>query len=205
MHRHSLLTLLRRHHPADAREQAMTQATLDFVTRHPACFERLLIVGESKPGESTPGQSTRGQSRPGHVTGSAWIVSPDRQWTLLIHHRKLNRWFQPGGHADGDPDVAAVARREAEEETGLASLKLVGRPDEPAAIFDVDIHPIPARGDTPEHLHYDIRFLLEADPDEPFGDSDEITNIRWVLLENVLNYTDSESILRMVRKIQGKL
>lgn len=205
MHRHSLLTLLRRHHPADAREQAMTQATLDFVTHHPACFERTLTGGESTGSTLRPGESSGPSSRPGHMTGSAWIVSPDRQRTLLIHHRKLNRWFQPGGHADGDPDVAAVARREAEEETGLTSLKLVGRPDEPAAIFDVDVHLIPARGDIPDHLHYDIRFLLEADPDEPFGDSGEITNIRWVFLENVLNYTDSESILRMVRKIQDKL
>ncbi|CAN5378825.1 NUDIX hydrolase [soil metagenome] len=180
MHRQPLLALLQQHSPSDANELAMTQATIEFVEANPDAFERSLLTG--------------------HITGSAWIVSPDRQQILLIHHRKLDRWLQPGGHADGDPDVAAVALREAREETGLTSLKLVS-----PAIFDVDIHPIPARGDVPEHLHYDVRFLLEADPNEPFGDSDEIKNIRWFSLEMIDNYTDSESICRMIRKNVTKL
>ena len=136
----------------------------------------------------------------GHVTGSAWIVSPDRSQILLIHHRKLDRWLQPGGHADGDPDVAAVALREAQEETGLTSLKLIASTECKPAIFDVDVHQIPARNQVPEHLHYDIRFLLEADPDEPFGFSDEIKAIQWFSLKNAYNLTDSESILRLIRK-----
>lgn len=175
MHRDPLLVLLQKHSPADALEQSMTQATLAFVRTYPNCFDRALLIG--------------------HVTGSAWVVSPDRQQVLLIHHRKLDRWLQPGGHADGDPDVAAVALREAREETGLASLKLVSD-----GIFDVDVHEIPFRKGVPAHLHYDIRFLLEADPLEAFGDSDEITNIQWFSVKTVENLTDSESILRMMRK-----
>lgn len=175
MHRERLIALLQEHTPADATEHAMTQATIEFVSTHPDCFDRSLLIG--------------------HVTGSAWIVSPDRQQVLLIHHRKLDRWLQPGGHADGDPNVAAVALREAQEETGLTSLRIVGD-----GIFDVDIHEIPLRKDVPAHLHYDIRFLLEADPSEAFGNSDEITNIQWFAVENVKNMVDSESILRMVRK-----
>jgi 8-oxo-dGTP pyrophosphatase MutT (NUDIX family) len=177
MHRQPLLNLLRHHQAFDANEQAMTAATIAFVDQHPDCFERSLLVG--------------------HITGSAWVVSPDRQQVLLIHHRKLDRWLQPGGHADGDADVAAVALREAQEETGLTSVRLV---DDGAAIFDVDIHSIPARADVPEHLHYDIRFLLEADPKEAFGFSDEIKNIQWISLRNVESYTDSESITRMAQK-----
>ena len=175
MHRQPLLQLLQQHAPADPNEEAMTQATIAFIEQYPNCFERSLLIG--------------------HVTGSAWIVSPDRTQTLLIHHRKLDRWLQPGGHADGDPDVAAVALREAQEETGLTSLKLLS-----PEIFDVDVHQIPARKEVPEHLHYDIRFLLEADPDEPFGFSDEIENIQWFLMEEVDKHTDSESILRLIRK-----
>jgi 8-oxo-dGTP pyrophosphatase MutT (NUDIX family) len=177
MNRQPLLNLLRQHLPADPNEQAMTQATIAFVEQHPDCFERSLLIG--------------------HITGSAWILSPNHQQTLLIHHRKLDRWLQLGGHADGDPDVAAVALREAQEETGLTSVRLVS-----PAIFDVDIHPIPARNAVPEHLHYDIRFLLEADPNELFGISDEIKNIQWISLEMIKNYTNSESILRMMRKNQ---
>lgn len=175
MHREPLLVLLQKYNPVDALEQAMTQATIEFVQAYPNCFDRSLLIG--------------------HITGSAWIVSPDRRQVLLIHHRKLDRWLQPGGHADGDPDVAAVALREAQEETGLRSLKLVSD-----RIFDVDVHPIPLRKDVPAHLHYDIRFVLEADPSEAFGDSDEITNIRWFSVEMMNSITDSESILRMVRK-----
>jgi 8-oxo-dGTP pyrophosphatase MutT (NUDIX family) len=180
MHRQPLLQLLHQHTPADPNEQAMTQATIAFVEQHPDCFERSLLIG--------------------HITGSAWIVSPDRTHTLLIHHRKLDRWLQPGGHADGDPDVAAVALREAQEETGLTSLKLIASADGAPAIFDVDVHQIPARNDVPEHLHYDIRFLLEADPNESFGDSDEIKDIQWFSIEMVKQIADSESILRLIRK-----
>lgn len=159
----------------------MTNDTIAFVKQHPDCFERSLLTG--------------------HVTGSAWVVSPDRQQTLLIHHRKLNRWLQPGGHADGDPNVAAVALREAREETGLTSLQFVGMPGELPPIFDVDVHTIPARGDVPEHLHYDIRFLIEADPDEAFGYSDEIKNIRWLSAKTIKSIAKSESIWRIVRKM----
>ena len=76
---------------------------------------------------------------PGHITGSAWIVDQQRQQTLLVHHAKLNKWVQPGGHADGDENVLAVALREANEETGLSRLSVV------PGFFDIDIHPIPAR------------------------------------------------------------
>ena len=183
MHRQPLLNLLRQHHPADPDEQAMTQSTIAFVEQQPNCFERSLLAG--------------------HVTGSAWIVSVARQpndltHVLLIHHRKLDRWLQPGGHADGDPDVAGVALREAQEETGLSSLRLLH-----PAIFDVDIHPIPARKDVPAHLHYDIRFLLEADSTEPFGDSDEIRDIRWFSLRQATECVDSESMFRLLRKTSG--
>ena len=181
MHRQALLNLLGQHTPTDANEQAMTSATIDFVRQHPNCFERSLLIG--------------------HITGSAWVVSIDRRQTLLIHHRKLDRWLQPGGHADGEANVAAVALREAQEETGLTSLRLVSDEDELPPIFDVDIHAIPARGDVPEHVHYDIRFLVEADPNESFGMSDEIKNIQWFMLKDVNSYTDSKSILRMMRKI----
>lgn len=186
MHRQPLLQLLHQHTPADPNEQAMTQATIAFVEQHADCFNRSLLIG--------------------HITGSAWVVSPDRRQTLLIHHRKLDRWLQPGGHADGDLDVAAVALREAQEETGLTSLRLISpagasvQAHQSPPIFDVDIHTIPARNDVPEHLHYDIRFLLEAESVEPFGTSDEIRDVRWFSLDESSTYADSESVFRLIRK-----
>lgn len=177
MHRHTLLNLLAAYSPADEQEAAMHRQTVEFVTHHPACFERTLLTG--------------------HVTGSALITCPDRQQIVLIHHRKLDRWFQPGGHCDGDPDVQGVARREAEEETGLTRLEALS-----GAIFDLDVHEIPARGEEPAHLHYDIRFLFEADPQEPFQATAETKEIRWVTLEEVNRFSDSSSVLRMISKIK---
>jgi 8-oxo-dGTP pyrophosphatase MutT (NUDIX family) len=172
----TLLSLLRQHTPADANEAAMTAQTIAFVETYPTdCFERSLLVG--------------------HVTGSAWITSPDRQRVVLIHHRKLDRWFQPGGHADGNHDVEAVARREAEEETGLTDLHLVS-----PRIFDVDVHPIPARGEVPAHLHYDIRFQYISNNQILFGCGAEVKAIRWVSLDEAEELANSESISRMARK-----
>ena len=154
--------------------------TITFVEQQPACFERSLTIG--------------------HITGSAWIVSANRQQVVLIHHRKLDRWFQPGGHADGNPDVAAVAMQEAREETGLTQLQFVGEPGEPPAVFDVDVHLIPARANEPAHFHYDIRFLIEANPTEAFVESGETKAIQWVYWSEIALFTTEESIRRMVKK-----
>lgn len=175
MHRQPLLALLRQHTPADENEVAMTAQTIAFVEAHPDCFERSLPEG--------------------HITGSAWILSPDRRQVLLIHHRKLDRWFQPGGHADGNPDVAAVALQEAREETGLTDVYLTD-----SQIFDVDVHLIPERADVPAHLHYDIRFQFISNDQILFGENREVKNVRWVSLDEAERLADSESISRMVRK-----
>ena len=102
--------------------------------------------------------------RSGHITGSAWIVDLKREKVLLTHHHRLDKWMQLGGHADGDPDVLRVALREAREESGVEEIRALSE-----SIFDVDVHEIPPRGDEPAHLHYDVRFLFEADSNLPLG------------------------------------
>lgn len=110
---------------------------------------------------------------PGHFTGSAWLVSADGERVLLTHHRKLGRWLQLGGHADGDPDLARVALREAEEESGLGCL--VVEPE----IFDLDRHLIPARGEEPAHWHFDVRFVVRATGSEAFAVGEESLDLAW--------------------------
>ena len=110
----------------------------------------------------------------GHFTGSAWLVSADGERVLLTHHRKLQRWLQLGGHADGDRDLANVALREAGEESGLTDLVLEGR-----GIFDLDKHWIPARADVPGHWHYDARFVVRARGSETFAVSEESLALAW--------------------------
>ena len=132
--------------------------------------------------------------RDGHFTGSAWLVSADGAHVLLTHHRKLGRWLQLGGHADGDPDLAAVALREAEEESGLAGLVL-----EPG-IFDLDRHRIPARGEEPEHWHYDVRYVIRA-TDERFAISEESLALAW---RPIAPIADDPSADESLRRMAGK-
>ncbi len=129
----------------------------------------------------------------GHVTGSAWVVNPQRSHVLLTHHRKLDRWLQLGGHSDGDGDTLRVARREAREESGLTVVPLS---DE---LFDIDIHLIPARGNDPAHHHFDARFALAA-VSEDFRVSDESHALRWVRIDEITGVTREPSMLRMAGK-----
>jgi 8-oxo-dGTP pyrophosphatase MutT (NUDIX family) len=114
---------------------------------------------------------------------------------LLTHHLKLDKWLQLGGHADGDGDLAAVAGREAREESGLAGLRAVA-----PEVFDLDRHWIPPRKADSGHYHYDLRFLLEADPAEPLAISSESKALAWVELAAVATLNPEESVARMVRK-----
>ena len=133
---------------------------------------------------------------PGHITGSAWIVDASRTKVLLVHHAKLNKWVQPGGHADGDENILAVALKEAEEETGLKKFNIISHQP-----YDVDIHLIPKRIDFPEHFHYDVRFLLEADPTERILVSEESHDVKWISLDELERYNHERSVLRMKEKL----
>ncbi len=127
----------------------------------------------------------------GHVTGAAWLLSPDRDAVLLTHHRKLDRWLQLGGHSDGDRDPRSVAAREAEEESGL-TVAPIG-----PGLLDLDIHPIPARGPEPGHLHYDLRFAFVSTSGWDYRVSQESRDLAWVPIERLHKRVDEPSILRM--------
>jgi 8-oxo-dGTP pyrophosphatase MutT (NUDIX family) len=131
----------------------------------------------------------------GHYTASSWLVDRTGTRVLLTHHRKLDRWLQLGGHADGDRDLAQVALREAEEESGLNGLR--GEP----AIFDLDRHWIPERGDVPGHWHYDARYVVHAGEDENYVVSDESHDLAWREIAPIASdESGDESMRRMARK-----
>ncbi len=141
-------------HLAGAEQEALRREVLDFIGVHPDCLHR-----------SCP---------PGHLTGSAVIVDPATEQVLLIHHAKIGRWLQPGGHADGEANLGAVAWTEATEETGLTGLVLV------TPAIDIDIHPIAARPGEPEHRHLDLRFLVLVGAQHDPAPNHETLGARWV-------------------------
>jgi 8-oxo-dGTP pyrophosphatase MutT (NUDIX family) len=130
------------------------------------------------------------ETQAGHFTGSAWLVSADGARVLLMHHRKLQRWLQLGGHADGDADLRNVALREAGEESGLTDLQVL--PD----IFDVDLHLIPARRDEPEHWHYDVRYVVVASGSEAFTVNEESLALAWRPIADLAADPESDASLR---------
>ncbi|MDF1816784.1 MAG: NUDIX hydrolase [Verrucomicrobiales bacterium] len=174
MHRAPLLDLIQIYAAAHPGEAETVAKFREFIGRCPDCFERSL--------------------REGHITGSAWVVDRQGKRVLLTHHRKLNIWVQLGGHADGNPDIEAVALQEAKEESGLGQLRA-----EPG-IFDMDIHLIPARKDEPAHYHYDIRFVVRHDGDGDFVVSEESHDLAWIEANDLEKVTTEESMIRMQRK-----
>ncbi len=111
--------------------------------------------------------------RPGHLTASAVVVDPARRATLLMLHAKLGRWFQPGGHADGNTNLAGVALDEAAEETGVEGLVVL------VPAIDVDVHRVAPPGED-AHLHFDLRHLVLSPPGAEERANHESRALRWV-------------------------
>jgi 8-oxo-dGTP pyrophosphatase MutT (NUDIX family) len=185
MHRRHLLEMLDRYQRVFPGESAVARRICELVESHADCFDRAC--------------------RPGHVTGAAWIISADRRRCLLAHHRKLDRWLQLGGHADGQWQIDEVALREAREESGMHMFDFV-RIDGAMLPLDIDVHQIPERRDAhgriveDAHEHHDVRFLLIARSNQEVRVSDESHDVAWCTPDEVRERTNEESILRMLRK-----
>ena len=175
MHRIDIINQLNEYQARWAGEATVVERFIKFVENHPDCFERSLMSG--------------------HVTGSAWLVNNRGTHVLLTHHKKLDRWLQLGGHADGESDVLNVALREACEESGLNGIEPVG-----GNIFDIEIHLIPERGNEPDHFHYDVRYAFRSVTDESFTVSDESHDLSWVEIGSIRQFTQEISMLRMADK-----
>ena len=172
-----ILNLLENYEASDAMEERSKKEIVEFVKKHPDCFDNNLKAG--------------------HVTASSLVVDKDFESTLLTLHTKLDRWLQFGGHSDNDPNALAVALRETAEESCLESLHFLPRYN---GIFDLDVHPIPENSKMPTHNHYDIRILLVANKNEEYTVTHESKNLKWVKLDEVSKYNAQPAFLRLVEK-----
>lgn len=174
--REALLASLDAHRAFDAAEEGMRVQLREFVAGYENCFSRALLIG--------------------HVTASCWVVDPSRTHALLTWHKRLDRWLQMGGHVEPeDVTLLGAAERELREESGLVRWRTAGD-----SIFDVDVHAIPAKGAEPEHFHYDVRFLFEANPEDSLIVSSESRALAWVALDDIAGRNADASMLRMVAK-----
>ncbi len=146
-----LRTALREHPVGDRREARSLAVILDALDRLAAPFDR--------------------HGDPTHVTASGIVVG--RRGVLLLLHRRLHRWLQPGGHVDPGESPEEAAVRECREETGLP---VCHDPTGPV-LLHVDAHRA-AQG----HVHLDLRYLLrgpDLPPDPPPGESQQVAWFTW--------------------------
>ncbi|MFD0738540.1 NUDIX hydrolase [Lysobacter koreensis] len=170
-----------------ANSQALLPALADYRRRWPAETAVVDAFAELLADAQDPFVRER---LTGHFTGSAWLVDRGGKRVLLTHHRKLDRWLQLGGHADGDRDLAQVALREAQEESGLPGLAVQG------SLFDLDRHWIPERREVPGHWHYDARYVVQAGEHEGYVVGDESHDLAWRDIGEIANDPAADASLR---------
>lgn len=174
MHRNQFRKLLRRYQPTQE-EKLCKEKMKAFVDIFEDCFERSLQVG--------------------HFTASALLLNKNGNKALLLHHAKLDIWLQPGGHADGNSNLLAVALKEAQEESGILGIVPIS-----SEIFDIDIHTVPSHNKEQAHDHYDVRFLLQVKSDEQFSKNHEAKELRWVDFSTLHMFTQERSVIRLFEK-----
>lgn len=171
--------ILKSYQPADAEQAATRDRILSFI-------------------ETFPDDAHRRSRLEGHLTASSLVVDAEMHRVLLLHHRKLGRWLQLGGHCDGDANLVSAAWREAVEESGIPDLEIV------PTVIDVDIHEIPARPGEPAHLHLDTRFLIIAPPGAEPVANHESNALAWMTPDDIAALQVDDSVQRLIAGLEAR-
>lgn len=169
--------LILNYHPTDIDERICKKRMIEVLDSCNNCFSR--------------------DCKFGHFTASAFLLNKEMTHVLLMHHTKLDKWMQLGGHCDGDSDVKNVSIKEAQEESGINNIKPLSND-----IFDIDMHLIPANKNDEAHYHFDVRFLLHAYDGDDFNKNHESKELRWVHKNSNNIPTNSYSVIRMFEKLR---
>lgn len=157
-------------------EQGIADRFIAFISQNKDCFLRELEQG--------------------HLTASCWLWNEDESACLFTLHKKLKKWLQLGGHADGEYCLLKVSLKEAKEESGIETIIPLSN-----EIFDLHIHEVPESAKEKAHLHYDVRYVLKIEKETPLTVSDESIDLKWIHLKDFENYELDDSILKMRKKI----
>jgi ADP-ribose pyrophosphatase YjhB (NUDIX family) len=166
--------------PGDPSHETARARIAAFMDEHPDALQRSCAVG--------------------HLTGSALVVDREERRILLLLHAKMRRWLQPGGHADGDANLARVSLREAIEESGIDDLRVV------TPAIDLDVHVFHhAAGAEPDHLHLDVRHLVLAPSRARGQHNHESDGSAWVTIDQLPRFDPEPGLLRLAHSGLGLL
>lgn len=171
--------------PKDAREESEKREILTLMERE---GDRLLLRECSYA----------------HMTASSVIVNRERTKMLMAFHKIYQSWAWTGGHADGDGDFEAVARREAQEETGIQNLKKLG-----AGAASLEVLPVWAHQKhgqmVASHLHLNISYLFEADDTLPLRIAeDENSAVGWIPIAQLEEYVREKDMMPIYQKLLNR-
>ena len=175
-----LLQEIQNYEPVNEQETRDKEIMLQFIKNNPDCLTR--------------------ENQVAHFTTSIWTVNKERTKTLMVYHNIYNSWSWIGGHADGSDDLATVAMRELEEETGIKNAKLVSDEILSLEILTVDGH-MKKGVYVPSHLHLNVTYLAEADEAELLVvKEDENKDVKWWPLEEALEVSSEPWMVEHIYK-----
>lgn len=166
--------------PANEQEQNDKEQMLAFMQANDNCLTRENTVA--------------------HFTTSIWTVNKERTKTLMVYHNIYNSWSWIGGHADGVENLAEVALRELQEETGVKNARLVSDEIFSIETLTVDGH-IKKGAYVPCHLHFNVTYLAEADEAEALVvKEDENQAVKWFTFKEALEASTEPWMVEHVYK-----